>query len=112
MRKGGKAGRQEARAATRTQFVDGIEDVFANVKQFKRLERLIERADLPLRAGRAARDRRRLRSRDRHLLAVGRRVTVVTLVVMGVGFADPDPVRAPGRLAAACAGSRTSCPTC
>ena len=49
--KGGKARRQEARAATRTRFVDAIETTFANVKQFKRLERLIERADLPLRPG-------------------------------------------------------------
>ena len=32
-------------------FVDGIETLFANVKQFRRLERLIERADLPIRTG-------------------------------------------------------------
>jgi tight adherence protein B len=49
--KGGKARRQEARAATRTRFIDSIENLFADVKQFKKLEQLIERADLPLRPG-------------------------------------------------------------
>ena len=49
--KGAKARRQEARAATRTRFIDSIENLFADVKQFKKLEQLIERADLPLRPG-------------------------------------------------------------
>ena len=87
--KGGKARRQEARAQTRTRFVDAIETTFANVKQFKRLERLIERADLPLRPG--------------ELLAIAAgcaigmgivfssigSAAIVTLGVMGLGFAVP-----------------------
>ena len=87
--KGGKARRQEARAQTRTRFVDAIETTFANVKQFKRLERLIERADLPLRPG--------------ELLAIAAGCSVgmgvvfsslgsaslVTLGLMGLGFAVP-----------------------
>ncbi len=87
--KGGKARRQEARAATRTRFVDGIEHMFANVKQFKRLERLIERADLPLRPGELL--------AISAACAVGMAVlssalwsaAIVTLALMGLGFAIP-----------------------
>ena len=43
--------RKASRDATRTQMVDLIERIFRDVKQFKRLERLIERADVPLRPG-------------------------------------------------------------
>jgi tight adherence protein B len=45
------ARRKANRDATRARLVDTIERTFANVKQFKRLERLIERADVPLRPG-------------------------------------------------------------
>jgi tight adherence protein B len=49
---GAKGARRKAsREATQTRLVDMIENAFANVKQFKRLERLIERADMPLRPG-------------------------------------------------------------
>src|SRR3954468_12553183 len=49
--KSGRARRKEDRAATRARFVDAIENIFANVKQFKQLTQLLERADLPLRPG-------------------------------------------------------------
>jgi tight adherence protein B len=47
----GKANRQNDRAAARAKVADGVESVFGNLRQFKRFEVLIERADLPLRAG-------------------------------------------------------------
>ena len=40
-----------SRAATRARVSDAIEHVLADVKQFKQVQRLIERADLPLRTG-------------------------------------------------------------
>jgi len=46
-----KLRRQQGREATRTRLVDSIESVFANVRQFKQIARMIERADLPLRPG-------------------------------------------------------------
>lgn len=49
--KSGRARRKEGRAATRARFVDAVENTFANVKQFKQLSQLLERADLPLRPG-------------------------------------------------------------
>jgi tight adherence protein B len=49
--KTGKARRQQSRAATRAHLVDSIENVFANVRQFKQIAQMIERADLPLRPG-------------------------------------------------------------
>ncbi len=49
--KSARARRKEGRAATRARFVDAIENAFANVKQFKQLSQLLERADLPLRPG-------------------------------------------------------------
>jgi tight adherence protein B len=49
--KHGKARRAENRAATRAHFSDVVDSTFANVKQFKKVQRLIERADLPLRPG-------------------------------------------------------------
>lgn len=46
-----KARRRESRQATRTRLSDTIERVLANVKQFKQVQKMIERADLPLRPG-------------------------------------------------------------
>ena len=51
VREAGKSRRRQSRKATRTQVVDGIEGVFANLKQFRAVESMIQRADLPLRAG-------------------------------------------------------------
>ena len=51
VREAGKNRRRQNRKATRTQVVDGIEGVFANLKQFRAVESMIQRADLPLRAG-------------------------------------------------------------
>ncbi len=51
VREAGKTRRRQNRKATRVQIVDGIEGVFADVKQFRALQSMIQRADLPLRAG-------------------------------------------------------------
>lgn len=47
----GKLRRRDSRAATRARVADAIEHMLADVKQFKQVQRLIERADLPLRTG-------------------------------------------------------------
>lgn len=46
-----KARRRATREATRARFSDTIERALADVKQFKQIQRMIERADLPLRSG-------------------------------------------------------------
>ena len=46
-----QAQRRQNRAAARTQVADGLERVLGELRQFKRLQVTIERADLPLRAG-------------------------------------------------------------
>jgi tight adherence protein B len=46
-----RARRKEDRDATRARVVDAIENTFANVKQFRQIAQLLERADLPLRPG-------------------------------------------------------------
>jgi tight adherence protein B len=51
VRAASKTRRREHRTATRTQVVDGIEGVFANLRQFRAVQSMIQRADLPLRAG-------------------------------------------------------------
>ncbi len=51
VREVGKNRRRKTRQATRAQLVDGIEGVFANLKQFRAVQSMIQRADLPLRAG-------------------------------------------------------------
>jgi tight adherence protein B len=85
----GRARRQESRAATRTRLVDGIETVFANVKQFKRLERLIERADLPLRPGELLAIAAGCAVAMAVVASAAGSAAIVTLALMGVGFAVP-----------------------
>jgi tight adherence protein B len=46
-----KVQRRQGRAAARVQVADGLEQVLGNLRQFKRLQLTLERADLPLRAG-------------------------------------------------------------
>ena len=46
-----KARRRATREATRAHLSDTIEHALENVKQFKQIQRMIERADLPLRSG-------------------------------------------------------------
>jgi tight adherence protein B len=46
-----RARRQHERAAARAKVADGVEGVLGNFRQFKQIEVMIERADLPLRAG-------------------------------------------------------------
>ena len=85
----GRARRQESRAATRTRFVDAIETVFANVKQFKRLERLIERADLPLRPGELLAIAAACAVGMGILASAVGTAAIVTMFLMGGGFAAP-----------------------
>lgn len=47
----GKARRRATRAASRARFSDAIENALADVKQFKQVQRMIERADVPFRPG-------------------------------------------------------------
>jgi tight adherence protein B len=49
--KNSRARRRETRAVTRARFSSAIERSLADVKQFKQVHRMIERADLPLRPG-------------------------------------------------------------
>lgn len=49
-RKATKHRRRDQRRAVRTRFVTTVEEAFGNIRQFRRLQRMIERADLPLRA--------------------------------------------------------------
>jgi tight adherence protein B len=46
-----KARRRATREATRARFSDTVERALSDVKQFKQVQRMIERADLPLRPG-------------------------------------------------------------
>jgi tight adherence protein B len=48
---GAQVQRQRGRAAARAQVADGLEQVLGNLRQFKRLQLTLERADLPVRAG-------------------------------------------------------------
>ena len=48
---GAKVQRQRGRAAARAQVADGLEHMLGNLRQFKRVQLTLERADLPLRAG-------------------------------------------------------------
>jgi tight adherence protein B len=87
--KNGKARRAESRAATRARLATAIENALADVKQFKQIHRMIERADLPLRPG--------------ELLAMSGGIAIflgfcslvlgasflLTLVLMGLGFGAP-----------------------
>ena len=75
VRKAGKDRRRASRTATRTQLVDAIEAALANLKQFRALQRLIERADLPLRAG--------------ELVAISAGAAVFVGLVAAVGTASP-----------------------
>jgi Mg-chelatase subunit ChlD len=77
--KTGKARRQQSRAATRAHLVDSIENVFANVRQFKQIAQMIERADLPLRPG--------------ELLAICAGAAFLLGVVAAVAGASPVAVR-------------------
>src|SRR5947209_3185665 len=50
VRKRAKARRRQGRRAVLRRILLATEQTFANVKQFRRLQRLLQRADLPLRA--------------------------------------------------------------
>ena len=46
-----KVQRGHGRAAARVQVADGLEQMLGNLRQFKRVQLMLERADMPLRAG-------------------------------------------------------------
>ena len=78
-----KLRRQQGRAATRARLVDSIEDAFKNVRQFKQVARMIERADIPLRPGELARHLRRRRARPRPVRRGRRPLVPDDLLLMG-----------------------------
>lgn len=85
----GKNRRRESRTATRTQLVDGIESVFANLKQFRAVQSMIQRADLPLRAGELIAICAGVAFFVGLVVAVATASPLVALVAMAVGFSLP-----------------------
>ncbi len=87
---GAKGARRKAsREATQTRLVDMIEHAFANVKQFKRLERLIERADMPLRPGELLGISVGSALLAAFVFGVAGLSTIFVLFLMGFAFAAP-----------------------
>jgi tight adherence protein B len=84
-----KARRRATREATRARLSHTIEHALANVKQFKQIQRMIERADLPLRPGEL------LAACTGAAVVLGLLATVsgasgaVTLVLAALGFSAP-----------------------
>jgi tight adherence protein B len=75
VKKATKARRRDQRRELRARFVATVERTFGNLRQFKRLQRQIERADLPLRAA--------------ELLAIAAGIgfgLAVVLLIAGAGF--------------------------
>jgi tight adherence protein B len=89
VREAGKNRRRQSRKATRTQLVDGIEGAFANVKQFRAVQSMIERADLPLRAGELLAICTGIAFFFGIVVAVAAASPLAALVAMAVGFSLP-----------------------
>jgi tight adherence protein B len=84
-----KARRREERAATRARFVDTIESAFGNLRHFRRLERSLQRSDLPLRPGELLAISAGAAFFLGMLGAVAGIAGILTLALMAVGFALP-----------------------
>jgi tight adherence protein B len=100
-RKAGNARRGANGAAARKRLSDSIESALADVKQFKALQRLIERADVPWRAGELAAVAAGCAFVLGLLFAVASASPLIGLVGMCIGFAVPIFVvnfKANGRL--------------
>ncbi len=89
VREAGKSRRRQTREATRMQLVDGIERAFANLKQFRALESMIQRADLPLRAGELVAICAGLAFFLGLVVAVAAASPLAALVAMAVAFSLP-----------------------
>jgi tight adherence protein B len=89
VREAGKNRRRQTRAATRTHLIDGIEKAFANLKQFRAVESMIQRADLPLRAGELIAICAGLAFFIGLVVAVAAASSVAALIGMAVGFSLP-----------------------
>lgn len=85
----GKRRSRTGSAAARKQLADTIEGAFANLKQFRALQTLIERADVPWRAGELAAAAAGSAFVLGIVLAVATASPLFGLVGMGVGFAAP-----------------------
>jgi tight adherence protein B len=88
-REAGRKNGRANRAAARERFGDSLEQAFANVKQFKMLQKLIERADVPWRAGELVAASAGCAFFLGMLLAVAAGSPLLALVGMAVGFALP-----------------------
>jgi tight adherence protein B len=85
----GKARRQKDRAAARTRIADGVESAFGDLRQFKRVHLMIERADLPLRAGELLALCAGLATFFGLVMAVGASPPLMILLVMALAFVIP-----------------------
>ncbi|MDX6477037.1 MAG: tight adherence protein [Gaiellaceae bacterium] len=84
-----KARRRATRDATRTRLSDTIEHALANLKQFKQVQSMIERADLPLRPGELLAGCAGAGVLLALLSAAFGASGVVTLALMALGFGSP-----------------------
>ncbi len=93
VREAGKTRRRQNRTATRTQVVDGIEGIFANLKQFRAVQAMIQRADLPLRAGELISICAGAAFVVGLVLAVATASPLAGLIGIGVGFSASSALR-------------------
>jgi tight adherence protein B len=101
VREVGRTRRRATRTATRIQIADMLEAAFANAKQFRALQRRIERADLPLRAGETIAIAVACGFVVGIIAAVAAASPILGLVGMAVGFSLPIAyvgMKANGRL--------------
>jgi tight adherence protein B len=79
-----KVRRQRGRASARAHVANGVESILGNLRQFQRVQLMIERADLPLRAGELLALCVGLAFLCGLVSAASASPTLVTLAVMGV----------------------------
>jgi tight adherence protein B len=84
-----KARRRASRDATRTRLADAIEKALADLKHFKMVQSMIERADLPIRPGELLAVCAAIALALGLLTAIVAGVGLTMLVVMALGFGAP-----------------------
>jgi tight adherence protein B len=84
-----KARRRRDGAAARTQIADTLENAFGELRQFKRLQLTIDRADLPLRAGELVALSAGAGLLFGLLVAMTGAAALVILIVMAIGICAP-----------------------
>jgi len=84
-----KLRRQQGRAATRAKLVDSIEDAFKNVRQFRQVSKMIERADIPLRPGELLAISAGTGLMLGFVTAVAGLSSLMTLAIMAIGASVP-----------------------